>query len=49
MHQGGILFKEDKSSEGLLSGTKVVFFWSDFYETWSYRKIGDTGHVTFDM
>ena len=47
MHQGGLLFKEEKSSKGLLSGTKVVFFWSDFYKTWSSRKIGDTvyGHL----
>ena len=32
----------EKSSKGLLSGTKVVLFRSDFYETWSSRKIGDT-------
>ena len=42
MRYGGLLFKEEKSSKGLLSSTKVVFFWSDFYETWSSRKIGDT-------
>ena len=42
MRYGGLLFKEEKSSKGLLSGTKMVFFWSDFYETWSSRKIGDT-------
>ena len=42
MRYGGLLFKEEKSSKGLLSFTKVVFFWSDFYETWSSRKIGDT-------
>ena len=34
--------KKKKSSKGLLSGTKKVFFWSDFYETWSSKKIGDT-------
>ena len=43
MCYGGLLFKEEKSSKGLLSGTKVVFFWSDFYKTWSSRKIGNTG------
>ena len=43
MRKGSLLFKEEKSSKGLLSATKVVFFWSDFYETWSSRKIGDTG------
>ena len=43
MRYGGLLFKEEKSSKGLLLGTKVVFFWSDFYETWYSRKIGDTG------
>ena len=46
MCYGGLLFKEEKSSKGLLSGTKVVFFWSDFYKTWSSRKIGDTGLPT---
>ena len=44
MRYGGLLFKEEKSSKGLLLGTKVVFFWSDFYETWSSRKIGDTAY-----
>ena len=42
MCYGGLLFKEEKSSKGLLSGTKVVFFWSDFHETWSSRQIEDT-------
>ena len=45
MRKGSLLLKEEKSSKGLLSATKVVFFWSDFYETWSSRKIGDTGTV----
>ena len=40
MCYGGLLFKEEESSNGLLSGTKVVFFWSDCYKTWSSRKIG---------
>ena len=44
MRYGGLLFKEEKR-KGLLSFTKVVFFWSDFYETLSSRKIGDTGSV----
>ena len=33
MRYGGLLFKEEKSYKGLLLGTKVVFFWSDLYET----------------
>ena len=41
MRSGSLLFNEEKSSNGLLSATKVVFFWSDFYETWSSRKIRD--------
>jgi hypothetical protein len=41
--------KKKKSSKGLLSGTKVVFFWSDFYETWSSRKIGDTGYMIYGL
>ena len=44
MRYGGLLFKEEKSSKGLLSD-KVVFFWSDFNGTWSSRKIGDNGVV----
>ena len=42
MCKRGFLFKERKSSKSLLSGTKVVLYWSQFYETWSSRKIGDT-------
>ena len=42
MRYGSLLFKEAKSSQGLLSVTKVVFIWSDIYKTWSSRKIGDT-------
>ena len=47
MCYGGLLFKEEKSSKGLLSGTKVVFFWSDFHETWYSKKIWDTGEVDY--
>ena len=42
MRYGGLLFKGEKSSKGLLLGTKVVFFCSDFHETLSSRTIGDT-------
>ena len=43
MHFGGFFFKEKKKSfKVVLSGTKVVFFWSAFYENWYSRKIGDT-------
>ena len=45
MHQGGLLFKEDKSSEGLLSGTKVVFFFGLIF-----MKLGLTEKLgTLDM
>ena len=33
-----LLFKEEESSRGLLSSTKVVFFWSDFNETLVFQK-----------
>ena len=32
--------KKKKSYKCLLSGSKVVFFWPYFHETWSSKKLG---------